>query len=475
MAQHVVIIGAGITGLSAAYYLGQRWSRADLDLTVLEAGATAGGVIKSHRGDHCLMEFGPEAFLTSKRAALDLVEDLGLSSRLLATSQINRRTMVARNGALHKLPDGFVMFAPSGWRPWALTTLLSPLGKARMALDLVIPPRQSEDDESLAEFVRRRLGGQALERLAQPLIGAVYGGNPELLSARCTIPQMVRYEAEHGSVIRGLAKQNKSQQGSSGGPRYGLFASFDEGMQVLTDELLARLAPGSLLLNTSAEYVAPGIRSQWQVSCAGGRSIAADAVIVCTGATRASDLLSPVDSDLSQKLKSIRALPAVLINLLFESEQILSRLQSFGFVVPASERCLISACTFSSVKFARRAENGKTLLRIFLNAQQFERCAGWDDEQVVLEVVAELCRYVHLRGKPIESCVVRHRDVLPQYDVGHQERVQATLGSLSTHAGIFLAGNSYQGMGIPDCIASGKQAAESASNHLQQQLVNAGS
>ncbi|MFN8657403.1 MAG: protoporphyrinogen oxidase [Candidatus Obscuribacterales bacterium] len=474
MAQRVVIIGAGITGLSAAYYLRQRWSREDLDVTLLETGATAGGVIKTHRGDGCLMEFGPEAFLTSKPAALDLIEDLGIGSRLLPTSQINRRTMVARKSALHNLPDGFVMFAPSGWRPWALTTLLSPLGKARMALDLVIPPRQNEEDESLAEFVRRRLGGQALERLAQPLIGAVYGGNPELLSARCTIPQMVRYEAEHGSIIRGLAKQNRNQKGASGGPRYGLFASFDEGMQVLTDELVSRLAPGSLLLNTAAEYVVPGIRSQWQVSCAGGRSFAADAVIICTGANRASDLLSSVDSNLSQKLKSIRAVPAVLINLLFESEQILSRLQSFGFVVPASEKCVISACTFSSVKFAGRAENGKTLLRIFLNAQQFERCADWDDERMVSEVMAELGRYLSLKGKPIESCVVRHRDVLPQYDVGHQKRIQETLSTLSTHAGLFLAGNSYHGMGIPDCIASGKQSAESASNHLQRQLVTTG-
>lgn len=468
MVQQVVIIGAGITGLSAAHYLRQQLSHKELDLRVLEAGATAGGVIQTRRRDSCLMELGPEAFLTSKPAALELVEELGLSDRLLQTSQTNRRTMVARDGALHKLPDGFVMFAPTGWRPWALTTLLSPLGKARMALDLVIPPRQGDGDESLSEFVRRRLGRQALERLAQPLIGAVYGGNPELLSARCTIPQMVHYEAEHGSVIRGLARQRRNQA-VCGGPRYGLFASFDEGMQVLTDELSSRLTPDSLFLKTSVEYIVAGRHSRWQVVCVGGRSFTADAVIVCTGTAKASALLFPVNVDLSQTLKGIRALPAVLINLLFQSEQILSPLEAFGFVVPSSERCLISSCTFSNVKFAGRAGDRQALLRVFLNTQQFEHFASWSDEQVVAAVMADLSRYLNLAGKPLESCVVRHENVLPQYEVGHQERVKNTMKSLADYPGIFLAGNSYQGMGIPDCIASGKQAAESASEYLRQQ------
>lgn len=465
----VIVIGAGITGLSASYYLQKESARCGdkIELLVLEAGPRPGGVICSTRSDAGLMESGPEAFITTKKEALELAFELGLANRLLETNKQHRRSLIAKHGSLHALPDGFVMFAPSHIKPLALTSLLSPVGKMRMAMDLFVPATKVDNDESVAHFVQRRLGREALECLAQPLIGAVYGGKLEHLSAAATIPQMVELERTHGSLIRGLWA-GKSKTPKSSGPRYGLFLSFDEGMQVLVDALVHSLPPNTIKLGQQVHYICRSSKPMaWTVQ-SGNQRFDADAVVVCAPASAAANMLASTNADLSSLLGLVNYEAALVVNLIFDTTQVKSKLDAFGFVVPAKETASIRACTFSSVKFDRRASSGKILMRVFLSADAQHELMSHADSRIISCVLEDLRKYLHIEGSPLETAVIRHKVGLPQYYVGHTETVRQITQLVAGIPGLYLAGNAYKGPGIPDCIRSGKTAALAVLQHFEQ-------
>jgi oxygen-dependent protoporphyrinogen oxidase len=331
-----------------------------------------------------------------------------------------------------------------------------------MACDLFLPRRRGGTDESLAGFVRRRLGREALERMAQPMIAGIYGADPEKLSLLATFPRFHRLEAEHGSVIRGLlagARQREHGAGSgepsASGPRYSLFVSFDGGLQVLIDALVARLPDGTCRTGTTVDAIYPAVGGGWRLRCQ-GREEQADAMILAVPTHRAAELIGPFDARLGKRLEEIRYGYAATVCLAYRADQIEHPMDGAGFVLPAIERFRVLGCTFGHRKFPGRVPAGHVLLRAFHG----ESARDLSDADLVDSTHSELDRLLTIRGRPLFSQVARWPHSMPHYEVGHLERVEVIWEALSAHRALGLAGNGYRGIGIPDCVHSGEQAAE---------------
>ncbi|HYN84664.1 MAG TPA: protoporphyrinogen oxidase [Pyrinomonadaceae bacterium] len=478
-ARRVVVIGGGLSGLAAAHRFverqaEQRGSSRPVELILLEASARAGGIVRTERRDGFLLEAGPDAFIREKPAALELAKRLGLDSRLIETNPEHRRSFVARGRRLHPTPAGFQLVAPSRLRPFFASGIFSWPGKARMALDLVLPRRarrggagDDTDDESLASFVRRRLGREALERMAQPMVGGIYTADPELLSLRATMPRFLEMVRARRSLILALRSSAHAANGDSddsraaSGARYNLFLSFDEGMQVLTDALAARLPRGTVRLDTRAERLDFDAPSQsWNVETSAGERLAADAVAVALPAHVAAELLRATDTALASELDAIPYASSATVNLAFRRDAIAHPLDGFGFVVPFVERRTVLACTFASVKFAGRAPEGHALLRAFVGgALQPEKLESSDDEMTAA-VLSDLNDLVGVTSEPLFASVTRWPRSMPQYHLGHLARVARIRERLRAHPSLRLAGNCYDGTGVPDCVRTGEAAAD---------------
>jgi oxygen-dependent protoporphyrinogen oxidase len=466
----IVVIGGGISGLAAAHRLAERspQSKHTPEILLLEASPRLGGVIRTERREGFLLEAGPDSFISEKPAAVELVKRLGITSRLIETNEAHRRSFIARNGRLHAVPEGFQLLAPSRFWPFATTGIFSWTGKARMALDLLLPRRANangSDDESLARFVRRRLGREALERMAQPMVGGIYTADPENLSLRATMPRFLEMEREHGSLIRAMWRQRRKAQGAlskgTSGARYSLFLSFDQGMQVLVDELAARLDDVSTRLKTKVESLAcDAATKQWKINVGPDETIRADAVCLALPAYTSARLLRETDAELADELEAIPYASTATINLGFRRADIPHALDGFGFVVPFIERRSILACTFSSVKFAGRAPEGHALLRAFAGGALQPEMFALDEEALVEAALRDLRQLLGITKPPIFTRVEKWPRSMAQYHLGHVERVNRIRQRLSSHPALKIAGNAFDGAGIPDCIRSGETAAD---------------
>lgn len=468
MEEHkVVVIGAGITGLSAAYFL-QKALPFETKVTILESSDRVGGVINSVRKEKVLMEAGPEAFVSFKPEVLALAQELGISDRIKCTNPKSRGSLIAHSGKMDEIPEGFVLFAPTRIGPWLRSNLLSSFGKLRMALDLILPRGRTETDESVANFVKRRLGREALEKLAQPLISAIYGGDTERLSSASVVPQMVELERTHRSVILGLLakrQEQKKAKNTCAKVHHSLFMSFDNGMGVLVEALLKQLESGTLFLNRSVTRLVQK-EQQWRIQCSNGDLILADAVIICTPSSIAAKILADADSDIAEELALIKAPLAMTVNLLFEQAAVEDQLDAFGFIVPESENSAIRACTFVSTKFPGRSTENTKLLRVFLNEQYRTRLWDKPDYEIAKVVTSSLRRYLQIKSLPIDFHVARHLNGIPEYNIGHSERVERVSARLRNLPGMYLAGNSYTGIGISECISSAKESARRVSDYF---------
>ncbi len=462
----IAVLGGGITGLAAAHRMLELSAqhRVPVALALCEAGPRLGGIVATEHRDGYLIEAGPDAFLTEKPWALDLCTRLHLA--LVGTRPAHRRTFVVRGGRLHPLPDGFVLLAPTRARPLLRSGLFSWRGKARMALDLLLPPRREDGDESLARFVTRRLGREALDRAAQPMVAGIYTADPEALSLAATMPRFLEMERRHGSVIRGL-RRAASGAADRSGPRWSLFAAPARGMEALAEALASRLPARAVRLRTRVAALgragppdggAPA--GTYRVELQDGSVLWADGVILALEAHHAADLVAGMDPDLAALLRGIPYASSAAVTLAYRREEIAHPLDGFGFVVPRLERRPVLACTFSSVKFPGRAPEGGVLLRVFLGGalapEMLERDDGWLARTAVREVTALL----GAAGAPHLVRVHRHPRAMPQYLVGHLERVSAIEARAARSPGLALAGAAYRGVGIPDCIRSGEDAAE---------------
>ena len=482
--KRVVIIGGGITGLAAAHRVLERSfeSGRQVQLTLLEAGSRVGGIFQTQERDGFLLEHGPDSFISEKPAALELARRLDLEPHLIETNENYRRSFVVKHGRLLPVPEGFHLMAPSRLWPFVKSNIFSWRGKARMSLDLVLPRRLRNgsvgdaDDETLAHFVRRRLGQEALERMAQPMVGGIYTADPEQLSLRATMPRFLEMEREHRSLIRALRKQNSRQdsgvgQGTSGA-RYSLFLSFDRGMQLLTDKLAQRIsnftseisAQTSISVNAPVESLAlepeEGETPRWKVRTSRGETLIADAVCLALPAYRSARLLRDVDAQLASELDGIPYASSATINFAYKRENIPHPLDGFGFVVPFIEKRAIMACTFSSVKFPGRAPQGHALLRAFVGGALQPQLLNLSRDDLLATVRADLRELLGIEQAPLFAEVSKWERSMPQYHVGHLERVMRVEQRLASLPTLALAGNAYRGLGVPDCISSGEAAAD---------------
>ena len=459
----LVVVGGGITGLAAAHHALElaRERRIALELTLVEARERLGGTIATERAGGFLIEAGPDSFLSEKPWALALCRRLGLKDRLARTDDRYRKVFVWHAGRLHPLPDGWELLAPTRLAPFLSSRLFSWPGTLRMAFDLVLP-RGIADDESLGAFVRRRLGREALERVAQPLVAGIYTADPDDLSLTATMPRFAELEKQERSIILGLrrARRRALETGVSGA-RWSLFVTLKEGMEDLVAALATRLQPGTVLLKQRVAGVERR-GDRWRVATAEGADLDADRVIVATESHAAARMLRYVDPTLATLLAEIPYASSATVTLGYRRADVPHPLDGFGFVVPRTEKRALLACTFSSVKYAGRAPEGDVLLRAFVGGALNEAVLELDDAPLVMRARAELREALGITAAPALARVFRWPKAMPQYHVGHLARVETIERRAGALPGLDLAGGAYRGVGIADCVRSGEAAAERA-------------
>lgn len=467
----VVVIGGGVSGLAAAHKLVT--ARPDLEVTVLEASSRVGGVQSTEiTDDGYLIERGADSFITDKPWALALAHQLGLHDEIISTNTANRGSYVVAQGRLQRVPDGYSLMAPTRLWPFLKSPIFSWRGKARVALELALPRGKANDDESLASFVERRFGREAFERLAQPMVAGIYGADPFRLSLRATMPRFLDAEKETRSVILNLrAKEKKAKKEHAGGARYALFVSFRKGMQTLPDALQRALGD-RVRLNVSARGLVKHANETYELRLSDGSVIEADAVICALPASASAPLVENVDPRLSTLLGEIEFGSAAAVTFAFRTMDVPQPLDAFGFVVPAAEKRECLASTWASVKFEGRAPKGMCLLRVFLGGHSGKELLKRDDDELIAAAKRELRALMGISASPHLTRVRRWPDAMPQYFVGHLDRVRAIERALAAHSSLALAGNSLYGVGVPDAVHSGQNAAERVLNALSSKPVS---
>jgi oxygen-dependent protoporphyrinogen oxidase len=463
---HIVVIGGGISGLAAAHRLVELSPGAQV--TLIEASSRLGGTIRTDERDGFLVERGPDSFITEKPEAVALAKRIGLESRLVQTNHEHRRSFIVRNGRLRPVPEGFQLLAPSRIWPFLTTDIFSLAGKARMAADLFLPRRtangvtgdylSSASDESLASFVRRRLGREALERMAQPMVGGIYTADPETLSLRATLPRFLDMERDHRSLILAMLRKGRREKRGTSGARYSLFLSFDRGMEVLVHALEKAVASCEIHLNTRVESIER--QGGWKIKTDNANTIEADRVCLALPAYVAAELLTNINKTLAAQLNQIKYSSTATINLAYRRAAIQHPLNGYGFVVPFVEKRSLIACTFSSVKFADRAPDDHVLLRAFVGGALQPEMFALDEADMLQRVEKDLRELLGIKAGSLFTEVAKWKNSMPQYEVGHLDRVQAIENAVAQLPNLTLAGNAYRGAGIPDCIRSGEAAAE---------------
>ena len=487
--RHVVIIGGGIAGLAAAYELQER-ARADgrpLTYTLLEASQNLGGKLVTEHvaspvGDF-VVEGGPDSFLTQKPWAAELCRRLGLDDDLIGTNDARRSVFILHRGRLTRLPEGMVLIVPTRLKPVVRSPLFSWRGKLRMALEPFIPSRRDDGDESIATFVRRRLGREVVETLAEPLLSGIYAAAPEQQSLLGTFPRYRDLELKHGSLIRGTLAQKRTSppapplQGkgvgglgsSSGlGSPPSAFLTLRGGTHQLVRALEGALVDGQVRTGeevTHLEWDGAG----YYVRTDTGAHLNADAVVLATPAYVSGALLEDIAPQLAGKLNSIRYVSTATVSLGFRRADVIHPLDGFGFVVPRGERRRIFGCTWTSTKFDHRAPEQGVLLRCFVGGAGREELVALSDDELLGLVRGDLRAIMGIDAQPIITRIFRWHRSNPQYDVGHPDRVRAIYALCAARPGLFLTGSAFEGVGIPDCVRHGQETAGNVLAYLARQ------
>lgn len=465
----VVIIGAGVTGLSAAYALEtSRKSGVQVDYLLIEKDDRLGGKVFTEKIDGYVVEGGPDCFLSEKPWVGQMADKLGIANEMMGSNEASKRTFVFAEGSLHKLPDGLMGLVPTKLVPFALSSLISWPGKFRMALELFIPQKKTDDDETLGSFVTRRLGKEALDKIAEPLIGGIHAGDPDQMSLTASFPRFIQMEQKYGSLLKAMlvARKNapKPKPPEPGKVPKTFFMTFKGGMSDLTNKIASCLDKSRILTGktvTALEKKPDG--GGYLVHISGMEPIEADAVIVTAPSHEAAEIVKDFDKTLATNLAGIPQATSATVNLAFKRSDLNTSLEAFGFIVPISEKRKIKAGTYSSTKWNNRTPGDDyVLIRTFVGGARNQELVYQDDETILKMVLDELKDIVGLSAKPLMHKIYRWVKGMPQYTVGHLERVKNIEVRCAAHSGLYVVGGSYKGVGIGDCINVGTQAAEQA-------------
>jgi len=450
----VVVVGGGIAGLAATLAL----QEAGRDALLLESSPRYGGVIRTETTGGFVIEAGPDSILAQKPEGLALCRALGLADRLVPTNPEARTIFVLHRGRLHPLPEGMMLAVPTRIGPFLRSGLFSWPGKLRMGLDLVRPGGGPAEDESIASFVRRRFGREAVERLGEPLMAGIHAGDPERLSIRATFPRFADLEARHGSLIRGMWAARRTAAPATGSAFYSLAGGLGE----LVDALVARL-PAARRRTSAAVTRLSARDGAFELGLADGSTVSATAVVLAVPAPAAAPLLAPLSTAASELLASIPFASSATIALGFRREDVAHRLDGYGFIVPRSEGLRCTACTFVSTKFPGRAPEGHVLLRAFVGGVRDPGVLDLADAELSLLVRRELGARLGLRGAPVLERVYRWPRATPQMEVGHLASIERLDAIMAGRPGLFLTGAGLRGTGLPDTIADAQRVAGAVS------------
>ena len=463
--RRVAVLGGGISGLAAAWRLSK--IAPELDVVLWEKTGRVGGVIGSKQIDGFHLEASVDNFITTVPWALDLCKELGFEQELTSTNNRYRRTFVVRKRRLYPLPDGFMTMAPTKLYPMATTPLLSPFGKLRCALELILPRRRSTEEESIAAFVTRRLGREAFERLVEPLVGGIYGGDASRLSLQATLPRFAEMERKDRSLIWSMKKSQKKakkvKREEESGARYSFFLTLSSGMESLPRRLAERLESENrarVELNREAVKLEKASDGGWLLTDSTGQTERFDAVLCATPSDAAGELFRSVAPITSEVCAGTERTGTAIVHLAFRNEQVKRPVAGMGFVVPPSEGNGLLAGSFSSFKYPSRAPEGTTLLRIFVGGARSPDSLTIPESELLDRVLAETRALLGVEGEPLMSDVARFPNAMPQYYLGRLDAIRRLREELAATPTLALAGNALEGVGLPACVKSGNDAAD---------------
>jgi oxygen-dependent protoporphyrinogen oxidase len=466
--KRIAIVGGGVSGLSAAFALEEkRRSGVPVEYVLYECSPRMGGVLVTEKVEGCLVEAGPDSFITEKPWAADLCKKIGLGDQLIGSNDADRKTYILTKGKLVVMPDGLMFMVPTKILPTVFSPLFSFRTKLRMAAEWFHPPHKARADETVAEMVERHYGPEMVDRLADPLLSGVYGGEAAQLSVRAVLARFAEMEAKHGSLGRAMLAARNKMAAARKGPAPPLFTSLKEGMQQMIDALLARVEASALRPSTPVQSVIPQ-DGGWTVS-AGYQSDHFDALIIATPAQAASTLLHLADENLSRELGEILYSSSVTVTLVYDEAVRRSLPPGFGFLVPRSEGRRMLAATFVHNKFPHRAPENRAIIRCFLGGARDERILESSEGEILRIVAGELNQSIGLTAQPLFTRLYKWRGAMAQYSVGHLERIERIEVLRRKLPGLALAGNAFTGIGVPDCVRSGTQAANSVLSAMNLQ------
>jgi oxygen-dependent protoporphyrinogen oxidase len=473
--KHIIIIGGGIAGLAAAYYIQQKSGNQTI-ISLLEQAAYWGGKIITDRVDDLapeggfIIEGGPDTFVVTKPWAVNLCKELGIADRLKGTNPHTKKTYILKNDHLHELPGGLTMMIPTEFVPMIRTGLLSWPAKARMGLDFLLPPASVNGDETLGAFVTRRLGRAAYENLIEPLMSGIYAGDGDKLSLQSTFPYLRDLELEHGGLVKGTLALRRERlrkvrtNGNSPSPTPGsrsMFLTPMTGLVEIIEALVQHLEMNGveLRLCTTVQSVSQNAH-EYSVILTNGESMPADGVILATPSYVTAELIADFAPDLADELRPIEYVSTATVTLAYRESDLLRPLDGYGYVIPRREGRKALACTWTSTKFPHRAPEGYALLRVFIGRAGQESEIAWDESALLTIAQEELRLTLGITATPLLWRIFKWEKSMPQYNLGHPERLGRIERRLAAYPGLALAGNAYQGIGIPDCIHSGEMAIE---------------
>lgn len=473
--KRVLIIGGGISGLSSAYYVQKELLEKGMtaDITLVEKSEALGGKIQTLHRDDFVIERGPDSFLARKMPIIDLTRELGLEDELTATNPKAKKTYILKKGRFHRMPPGLILGIPTEVTPFMRTGLISPLGKARAAMDLIIPGRKATSDESLGGFLERRLGKEVLEHIAEPLLAGIYAGDTKSLSLQSTFPQFQQLERKYRSLILGMMQSKKRKPQASELPpiaKNSMFLTYKKGLKTLVDALVQRLADVDIKTGQIVDSIHKDNQT-YRVKFSDGQEWHGDSIIAAIPTHHAAKILRDVPG--AQSLKAVPYVSVANVIIAFDGKDVTQRLDASGFLVPRTEGRFITACTWTSSKWLHTAPSGKILLRCYAGRSGEEQWREYTDQEIIDKVLHDLKELMNITAEPQFYEITRWENSMPQYPVGHLDNIRKVREQLAEQRpGIFITGSGYNGVGLPDCIQQGKEAAGQVLSYLSGDNIN---